>query len=440
MTTPGGLRRLVLWSAGYQGASQVVSIATGLAVTALLSRHLGPAAFGGFTYLFAFLYFFLALNDLGINTILVRELVQHPEHAAESLGRMVVFRLLLGSATLVVAWIVILVMRFPFDLAVALGIFALVLPLTALKLPTVVFQSALRFDYGAAVDMATGVATLLAVLLVIWANGGLIAVAGALVAVELVGSLLTRHLAGRIVRPVWRVDRRYWGAILQSSLPLGLAGLLSALLNRLDFFMLERMTDLGQVGFYGAAYKVTTLVERLPQLVMTTLYPVMSRAAREDPAHLRRLYRRSVAWLGGCAVPAAVLVTLGADPLVRLVFGGAYQGAVAPLRLLIWASAGLYAALPGGVLLISLRRERVNLAAQAVALGVNLVLNLAWIPRWGSAGAALATVVSFAVILVVTAVASELALRERAAAAPALDHPAGADGIVAGLVDRQSMP
>ncbi len=426
MTDGEGLRRFLVWNVSYQAAAQVVGVLTGLAMTVLLSRHLGPAEFGGFTYLFAFLYFFLAANDLGINTIAVRELSQEPGRAAEILGRVLALRLVLGLITLVVAWGVILAMRFPFDLAVALGIFALLLPLTALKLPVVIFQSALRFDYGMWVDLTTRLAGLAAVIVVVWAEGRLVAVSAALVIAEVVGWVLMRRLAGRLVRPVWGVDVRYWAAVLRSSLPLGLAGLLSAALNRLDFFMLERMTDLSQVGQYGAAYKVTTLAERLPQLVMNTLYPVMARDARGDRARLRRTYRESLRLLAGLGVPMALAVTMLSKSIVQILFGGPYAEAAGALRVLVWASACLYAALPGGVLLIALGRERVNLVAQLLAVVLNVGLNLAWIPRWGIRGAAFATVTSFALILVVTLVASALALAHEPASREFAAHPAAA--------------
>jgi len=434
------LRRFLVWHVSFQAAAHVVGIATGLALTMMLSRHLGPAGFGGFTYLFAFLYFFLAANDLGINTIAVRELSQQPERAAEILGRLLSLRIVLAAGTLAVAWLVILAMRFPVELAAALGIFMLVLPLTALKAPVVIFQSTLRFEYAVWVDLASRLAGLGLAAVVVWAKGGLVAVSFALVLAEVVGWAVMHHLVRRLVRPVWRVDRRYWTTLVRSSLPLGLAGLLSALINRLDFFMLERMTDLTQVGLYGAAYKITSLAERVPQLVMNTLYPVMARCAREDPGRLDRVYRHSLWWLGAAAVPMAAAVSLGADLIVRLVFGGGYADAAAPLRVLIWASACLYAALPGGVLLISLGRERVNLVAQATAVVVNVALNLAWIPRWGVTGAALATLASFAVILAVTAVASELALSEAragggvpSAAGVASASVGGPEGFVATL-------
>lgn len=410
MTDHLNLRRLLVRNLTLQSATEAIGLASGLLVTLVLSRHLGVAGFGQFNYLFAFLYFFLAINDLGVNTIVVREISKRPDRAGEIIGTMLSFRLLLGALSLLVIWAGVLAAGFPRDLRVALALFAIMLPLNALRLPAVVFQSRLRFEYGAMADISTRVATTGLVLAAAGLGAGLIGVTVALVAGEVIGVIVTGRLAMRLVRPVWRVDPRYWRLVLRWSLPLGLAGVLSAVVNRVDFFMLERMTDLQQLGLYGAAYKVTNLVERLPQMIVVTLYPLMARQAHEDLRALRALYRRSVLTLGGLAVVMALVVTLLAGPIVRTLFGAEFTEAARALRILVWASACLYMALPGGFALISLGRVRMNLMTLIAGAAANVALNVIWIPRLGFVGASLATAAAFAVILVTTLLAAEWSL------------------------------
>jgi O-antigen/teichoic acid export membrane protein len=207
--------------------------------------------------------------------------------------------------------------------------------------------------------------------------------------------------------------------VLRSSVPLGLATLFTALINRADFIMLERMTTLDQVGLYAAAYKVSNLLETFPIMVMATVYPLMCRYAREDMGRLRELYRKSVVSLGVVAVPLAVGVTLLAPTVVRILFGSEFAGAAPGLMVLIWSTVCVYVALGGGNLLISMRYERVNLALNVLGAAVNIALNLLLIPRMGITGAALATTVTYLVIAVGTLVGSYLALHP-ASAGPAM--------------------
>ena len=405
------LSGLLAWNFVLQAGTQGVALVTGVVTALVLSRHLGVDGFGGFTYLFAFIYFFLALSDLGVNTIVVREISQAPGRAADVIGGMLSFRLLLGTAMLVLAWGTIAWMAFPAGLAWPLAIFSLVVPLNALRLPTTIFQARLKFEYGAVADIGSRVATLALVLAVVWAGGQLFGVTVALVAGELVGIALTWWLAGRLVRPVWHVDLRLWSTVLKSSLPIGLAGVLVAAVNRVDFLMLERMSNLDQVGLYGAAYKVTNLLERVPQMMMVAFYPLMARASMAGVGSLRRLYRLSALGLGALALPVALGVTWTSPALLRIMFGADFVAADPGLRVLIWSTACIFTAMSAGFVLITVGWERASLAIWAVATAVNVTLNLLWIPRFGFVGAAWATVWAYVVVLVAQLGAVEVYFR-----------------------------
>ena len=245
----------------------------------------------------------------------------------------------------------------------------------------------------------------------VWAGGQLFGVATALVAGELVGIALTWWLSGRLVRPVWRVDGRLWASVLRSSVPLGLAGVLVAAINRVDFLMLERMSGIDQVGLYGAAYKVANLIERVPQMMMIALYPLMARASVNGVEPLRRLYRTSALGLGALALPVALGVTWASPAVLRIMFGADFVAADPGLRVLIWSTACIFTAMSAGFVLITVGWERANLVLWVVATAVNVTLNLLWIPRFGFVGAAWATVWAYVVVLVAQIGAVEVYLR-----------------------------
>jgi O-antigen/teichoic acid export membrane protein len=430
------LRRLIVTNLSLQSATEAVSLLSGLLVTLVLSRHLGVAGFGQFNYLFAFLYFFLTANDLGVNTIVVREISREPDRAGHIIGSLLSFRLALAAASLLVLWGVVLAVDYSPELRAALALFGLVLPLNAFRLPVAIFQSRLRFDYAAVVDMSNRVVTTALVLTVAGLGAGLFGVTIALVGGEAVGVFVALSFSRRLVRPVWRVEPAYWWVVLRWSLPLGMSTVFSAVVNRADFLMLERMADLSQLGLYGAAYKLTSLAERLPQMIVATLYPLMARRAAEDPRALRALYRKSLLALTGVAFLVVAATALLAVPLVHLVFGDEYLDAVRALRILVLATGCLCLALPGGFLLISLGQVRLNFLAMAAGAVTNISLNLILIPRFGYLGAAAATVAAYGVVLATTIVAVEWAIGRAVLDAP---RRGAGDAVVAPSVPGAAM-
>ena len=86
-----------------------------------------------------------------------------------------------------------------------------------------------------------------------------------------------------------------------------------------------------------------------------------------------------------------------ASPVMSLVFGSAYLPAVAPLQILAGGSIFVFCTWILHATAIATNLDRRLLVTTAIGLGTNVVLNLLFIPRWGIAGAAWATVVAEAV-------------------------------------------
>jgi polysaccharide transporter, PST family len=423
----GGLSRLLWKNTLAQAGAQLVGLAVGLATAMLLSRHLGVEGYAEFNYVFAFLYFFVGVGDFGVNVVVVREVAQRRDRAAEILGSVLILKLAAAAACLLAAWAVIWLMDFPPGLRAALAVYALVLPVLAGQLPGVIFQVLGRLEYPALIVATTRCLGLALTAWVVWAGGGVVAAVAAALAGEFAGMVALWIAARQFVRLRWFLDLGIWRRVLRSSLPLGLAGLLGAIVNRADFLMLERMTNLREVGLFAAAYRVTNLLEMLPLMIMATVYPLMSLYAVEDPGRLRTLYRKSVLLLALAGVPLGIAVAAFAPLIMRIIFGVQFESAATVLTVLVWASVFLYLAISGGNLLISVGRERQNLAILAVGAVVNVALNICLIPGWGALGAAWASVATFLVILLATTVAAWRVLDRPAAgraveAALALGH------------------
>ena len=398
------LRGVLIKNMRVQAASHVASLALGLAMAAVLSRHLGVEGYGQFNYVFAFFYFFLTLNDFGVDIVVLREISQQRERAGQIIGAMLSFKVLLAAVWMLTVWTVIAFMGFQGELRTGLMVYALILPIVALQLPGAIFRALLKMEYPSVIGFFNRCMALVLVVVVAWLGYGLVGLISALVTVELISLLVMLRYARRYVTTEWRFDLRLWRTVLRSSVPIAVATMLTAVINRIDFLMLERMTNLTQVGLYAAAYKITNLLEAFPQMIMATMYPLMSRYATTDAVSLRGVARQSRLILATAAVPVGLGVTLLGPLVIRLLFGDAYAEAGLALQILIWSTVCIYMAITGGSLLIALGREKLNLAILGVAATINVGLNLFWIPRWGFLGAASATTVTYIVILVWTTI------------------------------------
>lgn len=413
MNSPS-LKSLLLKNTGLRFAAQAVSMLVSLAAAFVLSRYLGVEKFGGINYVFAFYYFFLVLQDAGIDVIVVRECSQKPDQAPRIIGTMRIFKLALSMFLVAASWLIISIVSFPADIKFALYLYAFVLPLTALQVSSVIFQVKLDAKYPSLIAIIKSAVNFLFLILLVAFGLGLTGYVLALVLSEVAIMLAVLFFSRRFVRPENIFDMGVCVKVLKSSLPLALAGIFVAMTNRIDFLMLERMTGLRELGFYSAIYKVTNLLESLPLAMMATLYPVMAcYAEHADRTALRKLHHKCLFLFLGIALPMGLAVTFFAEAIVKLLFGADFAPAAAGLQVLVWATVFLYPALSAGNVLISMGREKINLVINIFAALINVSLNLILIPKFGFVGAAQATAAAFLFISVFTVASAGIALKNK---------------------------
>jgi O-antigen/teichoic acid export membrane protein len=134
---------------------------------------------------------------------------------------------------------------------------------------------------------------------------------------------------------------------------------------------------------------------------VAAVYPVLARQFVDRPDRVVATYRRAFRFLVAFVLPAAAGLALVANDLIPALFGATFVPAATALAILVWGQA-LDSLNP--LLTQTLRatdRERSAAAITGIGAAVNLALNVALIPPFGLYGAAVATVLSFAVLLAI---------------------------------------
>lgn len=405
------LRKLLFKNTGIQLAAQFLSFGVGFAAIFILSRYFDVAHFGGLNYVFAFYYCFQMLAEFGMDIVVVRECSQRPGEADRIIGTVRTFKFFWSLFLVMAAWLVIGAVDFPPSLEPGLYIYAFLLPLLSLELPSAIFSVKLKAEYPALFTLSRSIVNGVCLIGLIFLGLGISSYIFALLISECVVVGLVLFYARRYVKPQWGIDLAILRKVLRSSFPIALTGIFVTINNRFDFIFLERLTDLQQVGLYAAIHKITALLESLPIILMATIYPLMSKYAHADLEKLKRLYLRSFQLLALTAIPMGLSITLFAELIVKIVFGAPFMAAVPGLQIMVWTTVCLYLALSGANVMISLGKEKINLYINMAASIINVSLNLLWIPRSGFVGAAAATTCAYAFIAACTLIATHVCLK-----------------------------
>ena len=75
-------------------------------IGAMLARYLGPDSFGLYSYVISFVGLFIALSTLGLDEIVVREIVQNDKNVEELLGTAFVLRFIAAGIVYLMMFII----------------------------------------------------------------------------------------------------------------------------------------------------------------------------------------------------------------------------------------------------------------------------------------------------------------------------------------------
>ncbi len=187
-------------------------------------------------------------------------------------------------------------------------------------------------------------------------------------------------------------------------LPLSLSLVMSLALATTDRFVLAAYLNEGAVGAYHAGYSLSsrTLDVLFIWFGMAAGPAAVAALERGGQAELRGMALAQSRLIVLVALPAAVGLALVANPLADLMVGEALRSGAA--RVTPWIAAGaLFSGLTTYYFHTAFtlgRRTKRLLVAMAIPAGVNLVLALVLIPRFGLDGALWATTASYALGLV----------------------------------------
>lgn len=391
MTTPGSGRPesvvgLAFLKLGFgEAAARVIAFGA----TVYLARTLGASLYGVIVLATAVSLYLTFVTDCGVDALGVRDVADAPDALAGTLAVTLGARVLV-AAVLTVATVFAGLLLLPQPEGAILAIYAFTLLPFALGTKWA-HLGLEQSGYASIGRMVTELVATALILIAVRGPDDLARAPLAQVVGEGVGAfLLLRLLPTGMARLRVTVRPAAVRALLARSWPLVLHALLGLAIFNSDFIFLRAFRDSAAVGHYAAAYTLISFFLNLGAAYTMTLLPVITRL-RGDAGATRALYDGAMAQVLAGAVPVAVGGFLVADQVVTLVFGGGYAAGAGPLRILIWTIPVAVIRNVSQAALIAYGRQDQLLRTVAWAAGVNVVLNLALIPRWGMAGAAIAT-------------------------------------------------
>lgn len=367
-----------------------------------IARYLGPERFGLLSFATAFVGLFGAIATMGLQGIVVRDIVRDPTSKEETLGTAAVLQFIGGfiSYGLILATI----FRLRADDATAKIIVAIVGSIVLFKSSEIAiywFESQVLSKYTVWVKNSVFLVFSVIKVELILQNASLIAFAWTMVAEALaVGflMLLMLSLRGPKLREL-NISFNRAKILLSNSLPLMFSGIAVLIYIKIDQIMLGQMIGDNAVGLYSAAVRVSEVWYFVPMAIVASVFPAIINAQKNNIEEyydrLQRLYDLMV-WL---AVAIALPMTFLSKAIIKLLFGDAYGHAGSVLSIHVWAAVFLFLGVASAKWFLAESKQFLLLQRAVIGAITNVILNLLLIPQMGIIGAAWATVFSYSIAL-----------------------------------------
>ena len=179
----------------------------------------------------------------------------------------------------------------------------------------------------------------------------------------------------------------------QEALTLGLVLFLIQFYFRIDIIMLGLLSSKSEVGLYSVAFNLMEGTFFIPSVVMAAIFPGLSQA-KQFPNY----FRKGLLLLSLTGIAGGGAVFLFAEIIIKMFFAQEFQGSGEVLKILALAIPIIFWGYLMTQSLVALDHNRIYLGITVFAVLLNVLLNYWLIPEYGAEGAAIATVITEAII------------------------------------------
>lgn len=380
---------------------KILRMIVGLFVGVWVARYLGPEQFGLFSYAQSFVGLFVVIATLGLDSIIIRELVHDERHKDALLGT--AFWLKLIGAILVLITLAIAV-NFTSNDTYTNSLVFIIASATIFQCFNVIdfyYQAKVLGKYIVYSNVISLLVSSIVKIALILIKAPLIAFAWAIAfdSIVLAMGYLFFYLKNHSLFTIQHLtfNKNIAFSLLKDSWPLILSGMVIAVYMRIDQVMIKEMLGNEAVGQYAAAVRISEAWYFVPMVIASSVFPAIINAKKISEelyyARLQQLYNFMV-WL---SIAIAFPLTFLSDWIINLLYGEQYNQAGSVLMIHIWTGVFVFLGVASGKWYVSENLQKLAFSRTFYGVIVNILLNILMIPKFGIYGAAIATLISQAV-------------------------------------------
>jgi O-antigen/teichoic acid export membrane protein len=392
--------------------SHLLSKFINLALVIILTRMLGTDGFGIYNFAFAFVILFMVLGNMGLNSLLTRDIARSKSEINRYLGSSIPLIIYLSIFIILVINGITLFIHWSILQKMAIAIFSLYMVFDSLSRHFIaVFRAFEKMEYEALTNFTERL-IMLAVTVVMWvSHQGLLPLLWSYVVIQMLKALIAFLFMRRFFQKIewhWTHPRTF--TLLKTAYPFALMAIFGTISGRIDTIMLKIFQTDQMVGLYNAGHKIIESLQFIPENFALALFPAFSVLFFSEKEKFNTAFSRAFQVMTILAFPVATGLYLLAPQIIHLLFEPQFSRATIALRWLSIALGLIFFKFLFSTTLNATGKQHLVAAIIGISTFVNVVLNYILIPKYDLLGASLATIISeFSAVLLIMFTALKLA-------------------------------
>jgi O-antigen/teichoic acid export membrane protein len=367
-----------------------------LVVSILLARNLGDRNFGILTYSISYAALFSGLASLGLELLVVRELVNHKEETGVILGTTFSLRFFGGIVIYGLLLLSTLCTQDSRQLRVLISIAGLPMILQAFQVIELFFQARVQAKFTVLVELVALTFYFVSTLaLVHWkASLECFALAYLFQSVCVTVGLVIVYRRQRPLLAAWGFDFSAARRLFNDSWPLLLSSMMIPIVQNVDRVLIQHFLNPEMVGNYSVAATLSSVWNTIPIVLCTSLLPAIVEARKIDAQRYHALLQRLHHILFWVSVLIASTASLLSQQIVSILYGTArYPFAATAFSIHVWSIVPMAVGIISSYWLVVEGLQKIYPLRTLMTILVVIAVNDMLIPRMGINGAAVATIV-----------------------------------------------
>ena len=259
-----------------------------------IARYFGDVGLGKYSFAFSFVSVFLIIADMGLPTLVTKEVARNKKLTKLHLTKTFTLKLLLNIGTFIITIAAIFITRRDYETILLVALASVAMFFFNLGgIYRAIFQAYEIMEYEAYMKIVERIIAVSLGIFLIYKGYGMIALFLVLIFSNASYFIMTHILTKRKISGIsLSVDAESWKKNLKGSIHFWITLVFIILYFKIDTIMLTFMKGFEATGLYNAAVKIIEVITRLPFLLNVAIFPSFSKFYNVSKNKTRLLYEK----------------------------------------------------------------------------------------------------------------------------------------------------